>query len=146
MARLANPTMVNVAEAEQAILELERTQGGTITLSEFLRLNLHRFKATGLSRRTIYDNLTRSGITLGTFAAFSKCWSWLESSGKVLSNATDNPVKVGVDDEKIAYKKGPEKGGERDRRFEQATRTNVKTSEEGAKKRSPALRPICKWC
>lgn len=142
MARLANPTMVNVVEAEKAILELERTQGGRITLSEFLRLNLQRFKATGLSRRTIYDSLTRSGIKLGTFAAFSKCWSWLESNGKVFSSKTSSLAKTATSGEEIRHKQEPEKSAEQERKTEKEVRTETKAAIEAPKKKSSILKPI----
>ena len=126
--------MVDVAEGEKAVLELERTLGGTITASEFLRLNLQRFKATGLSRRTIYDSLTRSGLKLGTFAAFSKCWSWLESGGTSSRSKAGSNVKA-ADVEEVFHNGGTEirSGGE--------NKPEIKAPEK-SQKAGLGLRPI----
>ena len=46
----------------------------TVSVSEFIKLNFHRLESSGLSRRTIYENLKRNGLELGSFKAFSESW------------------------------------------------------------------------
>ena len=86
----------DVAEVEKVVSELEKNEDLKISLSDLMRLNLQRFKKTGLSRRTIYERLTEGGLKLGTYDVFSKCWTRVEKSGAFATAPikTESPVKA----------------------------------------------------
>lgn len=138
MARRKEETRFDAAEVEKAILELEKKENLKLSLSELMRFNIQRFKDTGLSRRTIYDRLIDSGLNLGTFNAFSLCWTRVEKSGIFVSADTpskrDSPVSAGVAEEVVNE---PDKSADRERE-----ELEVKTPEKPKKKYNPALRPI----
>lgn len=98
MARRKEETRFDVAEVEKAISDMEKKENLKLSLSELMRFNIQRFKNTGLSRRTIYDRLVDSGLNLGTFNAFSLCWTRVEKSGKFLTTPsetkTSEPAKI----------------------------------------------------
>ena len=87
-------TLIDAQEAERLVLKLEKAQECKISVSDFVKLNIHRFKNTGLSRQTIYDNLTRGGLNLGSFNAFTGHWSRAEKSG-IVSDISNNPGSPG---------------------------------------------------
>lgn len=66
---------IDLEQAEKALSQLSAKQEGiVVTVSEFIRLNFQQLEGSGLSRRTIYENLKRKGLELGSFKAFSECW------------------------------------------------------------------------
>ena len=90
--------LLDTTEAERVVSKLERRQELKISVLDFMRLNFQRLKKTGLSRQTIYENLTSEGLDVGTFHAFSRCWSRVAKSG-VLALAqskadTDSPIRA----------------------------------------------------
>ena len=91
-------TLIDLGEAERLVSNLERGQECKISVSDFVKLNIQRFKNTGLSRQTIYDNLTRGGLNLGSFGSFSGHWSRAEKSGMQsnISSNPDSPAKTAV--------------------------------------------------
>ena len=91
-------TFIDAGEAERLVSNLERGQECKITISDFVKLNIHRFKNTGLSRQTIYDNLTRGGLNLGSFGSFSGHWARAEKSEMIsdISSNPDSPAKNAV--------------------------------------------------
>ncbi len=86
-------TFIDAGEAERLVSKLERGQECKISVSDFMRLNIRRFKNTGLSRKTIYDNLTRGGLNLGSFGSFSGHWDRAEKSG-MISDISSNPEEA----------------------------------------------------
>ena len=66
---------IDLEQAEKALSQLSAKQEGiVVTVSEFIRLNFQQLEGSGLSRRTIYENLKRKGLELGSFKTFSECW------------------------------------------------------------------------
>ena len=98
-----------------------------MTAPEFIRLNFQRLKATGLSRRAVYENLKLSGLELGSFEAFSKCWS---------RNEAINASPSLKPQEEVMQRK------ESEREVKQEVKPEIKASDEPKKKTNPALRPI----
>ena len=143
MARSEETILVNVMEAERAVSELlENRQTLNISISDFLRLNIHKFKNTNLSRRTIYESLTGSGLKLGTFKAFSRCWSRVEKSG-VLAPAlgkADSTIKINQVEEDVRHSR-QEAEPER-REVKREAKPEVNAAEATKQKANPALRPI----
>ena len=91
-------TLIDAAEAERLVLKLEKAQECKISVLDFVKLNIQRFKDIGLSRKTIYDNLTRGGLNLGTFNSFSGYWSRIEKSEiqPNISSESDSPAKTRI--------------------------------------------------
>ncbi len=89
-------TLIDAREAEKLISALEKEYECKISVSDFMKSNILRFKNTGLSRRTIYEKLTSGGLELGNFAAFSSCWSRVEKTVNLLdiSSNPDSPAKT----------------------------------------------------
>ena len=137
---------LDIAEVERAVTELVKQQELKISFLDFMRLNLQKFKKTGLSRQTIYENLTRKGLNLGSFNVFSGYWSRVEKSGIFISANTpseaNSPVKADVVEEVEEQKQEPERSAEREREVKQEVRPEMKLTEEPKKKTNPALRPI----
>ena len=76
---------INLSEAQRIVDELEENlracegknsaEGAlVISMSEFLRINLKKFKEFGLSKRSIYNFLTGYGLNLGSFRSFEAAW------------------------------------------------------------------------
>lgn len=66
---------IDLEQADKVLSQLSAKQEGIIvTVSEFIKLNFQKLEGSGLSRRTIYENLKRNGLELGSFKAFSECW------------------------------------------------------------------------
>ena len=76
-------TLIDAGEAERLVSKLVKAQECKISMLDFMKLNIQKFKSTGLSRQTIYDNLTRGGLNLGNFQSFSGYWTRVEKSGKL---------------------------------------------------------------
>ena len=91
-------TLIDAGEAERLVSKLVKAEECKISLLDFMRLNLQKFNNTGLSRQTIYDNLTRGGLNLGSFQSFSGYWSRVEKSGMAseISIKPDSPGKTVV--------------------------------------------------
>ena len=131
---------LDIAEVERVVTELVKQQDLKISFLDFMRLNLQKFKDTGLSRQTIYDYLTKNGLNLGSFNVFSGYWSRVEKSGIFVSANTpskrDSPVSAGVAEE-VVEKQEPDRSSDRERGGPE-----VKTPEEPKKKTNLALPPI----
>jgi len=92
----------------------------TVTVSEFIKLNFQRLEASGLSRRTIYENLKRNGLELGSFKAFSECWRrnakairQKSSGGGCDSSApSEVPQKQEISEARSESRKGIKKTGQ----------------------------------
>ena len=76
---------INLSEAQRIVDELEenlKARDGkpapdgplSISMSEFVMMNLKRFQTFGLSKRSIYNFLTGYGLALGTFRSFEAAW------------------------------------------------------------------------
>ena len=111
--------IVRSADAEKALLVLEQKQDIVMTAPEFIRLNFQRLKATGLSRRAVYENLKLSGLELGSFEAFSKCWS---------RNEAINASPSLKPQEEVMQREKSERNGEQEREVKQEGRRQGTTS------------------
>ena len=108
-------TLLDIREAERAIAELDKRESLKISISDFLRLNLQKLKNYGLSRRTIYENLTSNGLQLGSFKSFSRCWTRVEKNHFISTIPTERDTlrkDSGVTEE-IRLKEEPKRDGER---------------------------------
>ena len=139
---------LDIAEVERAVTELVKQQELKISFLDFMRLNLQKFKDTGLSRQTIYENLTKKGLNLGSFGVFSGYWSRVEKSGIFITantpSKTNSPVNGEVVEEVEERRQEPERGAEREREDKEEVKSEVKAPEELKKKPSTGLglRPI----
>ena len=133
-------TLLDIAEAERVVSELVERQGLKISVLDFMRLNIQKFKDTGLSRQTIYERLTSEGLDLGTFSSFSRRWTRVEKSVfPGIPCDTNSPVKAARLEE---HKEEPERKVEQEREFE---KEKVKPKAEEPRKKPAAslgLRPI----
>ena len=75
---------VNLFKAQKIVDELEEkirkgeppfSEDLTISQSEFIRRNLTKFQALGLSKRSIYNFLVNNGVVLGSFDSFMSAWA-----------------------------------------------------------------------
>ncbi|MDO4754382.1 MAG: hypothetical protein Q4A41_05195 [Bacillota bacterium] len=118
---------IDLEQAEKALSELSAKQDGIIvTLSEFIKLNFQKLEGSGLSRRTIYENLKRKGLELGSFKAFSECW---RRNAKTIRQKTPGGCDF------LASPEEPQKQGE-------ATVIEKIEGKKRAKKMGQGLRPI----
>ena len=118
---------LDIAEVERVVTELVKQQELKISFLDFMRLNLQKFKDTGLSRKTIYEYLTKKGLNLGSFGVFAGYWDRVEKSGIFVSantpSKTSSPVSAGVAEEVEERKQEPERGAEREREDKQEVTT-----------------------
>ena len=133
--------LLDTTEAERVVSKLERRQDLKISVLDFMRLNFQRLKKTGLSRQTIYENLTSEGLDVGTFHAFSRCWSRVAKSGvlALAQSKADNQIRTTQAEEEARQKQEVEP--ER-REIERETMPGVKAPEAPSKKKSSFLPPI----
>ena len=143
-------TLLDLVEAKRVVSELMNEEDLKISLLDFMRLNLQKFKETGLSRQTIYERLTSGGLELGSFNAFSHRWTRVEKSGVLTSipSKVDSSVKPSAAEEEIerevkpARKQEPERSVESKSEDEREVKAEVKAPAEVKKKTGMGLRPI----
>ena len=137
-------TLLDITEAERVVSELEKKQDLKISVLDFMRLNLQKFKNTGLSRQTIYERLTSGGLDLGTFNSFSQRWTRLEKSGlrAAIPREADSPAKAAVVADDRKQRQDPARDTERKMEVKREEKPEENTLAIPKKKSNPALRPI----
>lgn len=132
---------IDLKQAEKALSQLSAKQEGIIvTVSEFIKLNFQKLEGSGLSRRTIYENLKSKGLELGSFKAFSECWRRnakairQKSSGECDSSAPpEAPQEQEVSEARSESRKGIKKTGQGLRPIRLPDGTELEITETGAK-------------
>lgn len=85
--KMAERKKIRMKEAKEALSELDRRQDEfSISVSEFVSMNIAKLQRYGVSRRAIYDSLRGTGLQLGSFKSFSD--SWRRAEAKQATTAT----------------------------------------------------------
>lgn len=127
---------IDLEQAEKALSQLSAKQEGiVVTVSEFIRLNFQQLEGSGLSRRTIYENLKRKGLELGSFKAFSECWRRNAKAIRQKSSGVCAPLAPpeGEVSERSGERKGIKKTGQGLRPIRLPDGTELEITETGAK-------------
>ena len=87
--KMAERKKIRMKEAKEALSELDRRQDEfSISVSEFVSMNIAKLQRYGVSRRTIYDSLRGAGLQLGSFKSFSDSWRRAEAKACDTTQAT----------------------------------------------------------
>lgn len=87
--KMAERKKIRMKEAKEALSELDRRQDEfSISVSEFVSMNIAKLQRYGVSRRAIYDSLRGVGLQLGSFKSFSDSWRRAEAKACDTTQAT----------------------------------------------------------